>query len=58
MNQQVSAEKLVVQAHVQGSYQRLWQAFTLSATIPSASKAKEILDEMLEVNKEYWVELS
>ncbi|WP_206744520.1 6-phospho-alpha-glucosidase [Salinivibrio sp. IB574] len=57
MNQQVSVEKLVVQAHVQGSYQRLWQAFTLSATIPSASKAKEILDEMLEVNKEYWVEL-
>ncbi|MGF1860581.1 6-phospho-alpha-glucosidase [Photobacterium profundum] len=57
MNQQVSVEKLVVEAHVQGSYQKLWQALTLSKTIPSASVAKAILDDLLEANKDYWVEL-
>ncbi|EKO3695193.1 maltose-6'-phosphate glucosidase, partial [Vibrio metschnikovii] len=57
MNQQVSVEKLAVQAHVEGSYQKLWQALTLSATIPSASVAKDILDDLLEANKDYWTEL-
>lgn len=57
MNQQVSVEKLAVQAHVEGSYQKLWQALTLSATIPSASVAKAILDDLLEANKDYWTEL-
>lgn len=58
MNQQVSVEKLVVQAHVEGSYQKLWQALTLSATIPSATVAKAILDDLLEVNRDYWVEMN
>ncbi|GAL30429.1 maltose-6'-phosphate glucosidase [Vibrio variabilis] len=57
MNQQVSVEKLVVEAHVEGSYQKLWQALTLSATIPSATVAKAILDDLIEANKEYWVEM-
>ena len=48
MEQQVSVEKLVVQAWVEGSYQKLWQALTLSKTIPSASVAKQILDELIE----------
>ena len=30
MNQQVAVEKLVVDARVEGSYQKLWQALTLS----------------------------
>jgi maltose-6'-phosphate glucosidase len=57
MSQQVSVEKLVVEAHVEGSYQKLWQALTLSATIPSATVAKAILDDLIEANKEYWVEI-
>lgn len=57
MEQQVSVEKLVVQAWVEGSYQKLWQALTLSKTIPSASVAKQILDELIEVNKDFWPEL-
>ena len=36
MEQQVSVEKLVVQAWIEGSYLKLWQALTLSKTIPSA----------------------
>lgn len=57
MEQQVSVEKLVVEAWVENSYQKLWQAITLSKTVPSAKVAKLILDELIEVNKEYWPEL-
>jgi hypothetical protein len=37
-------------------YQKLWQAITLSKTVPSASVAKAILDDLIEANKEYWPE--
>lgn len=57
MEQQVSVEKLVVDAWINGSYQKLWQALTLSKTVPSASVAKAILDDLIEANKEYWPEL-
>ncbi|MFC0225279.1 6-phospho-alpha-glucosidase [Serratia aquatilis] len=57
MSQQVAVEKLVVDAWVQRSYQKLWQAITLSKTVPSASVAKAILDDLIEANKEYWPEL-
>ena len=57
MEQQVSVEKLVVQAWVEGSYQKLWQALSLSATVPSAKVAKLILDDLIEANKGYWPEL-
>ncbi|MFB7138419.1 6-phospho-alpha-glucosidase [Gottfriedia sp. NPDC056225] len=58
MYQQVTVEKLVVQAYIEGSYQKLWQALILSKTVPSAKVAKEILDELIEANKEYWPELN
>lgn len=57
MEQQVSVEKLTVEAWIEGSYQKLWQAFTLSKTVPSARIAKLILDDMIEANKGYWPEL-
>jgi len=57
MEQQVSVEKLVVEAWVEKSYQKLWQALTLSKTVPSASVAKSILDDLIEANKEYWPKL-
>lgn len=57
MEQQVAVEKLVVEAWIEGSYQKLWQAITLSKTVPSATVAKQILDDLLEANKEYWPEL-
>jgi len=58
IEQQVSVEKLVVQAYLEKSYQKLWQALTLSKTIPSASVAKAILDDLIEVNKDFWPKLS
>lgn len=54
MEQQVSVEKLTVEAWIEGSYQKLWQALTMSKTVPSASVAKAILDDLIETNKGYW----
>ena len=54
MEQQVSVEKLTVEAWAEGSYQKLWQAITLSKTVPSVTVAKQILDDLIEANKEYW----
>ena len=57
MEQQVSVEKLTVEAWIEGSYQKLWQAITLSKTVPSAKVAKLILDDLIDVNKDFWPEL-
>ena len=57
MEEQVAVEKLVVDAWEEGSYQKLWQAISLSKTVPSITVAKKILDDLYEVNKEYWPEL-
>ena len=54
MEQQVAVEKLVVDAWIEGSYQKLWQAIALSKTVPSASVAKAILDELIVANEGYW----
>ncbi|MBQ7199578.1 MAG: 6-phospho-alpha-glucosidase, partial [Selenomonadaceae bacterium] len=57
MEQQVSVEKLAVDAWIEHSYIKLWQAITLSKTVPSARVAKLILDDLIEANKGYWPEL-
>ena len=57
MQEQLAVEKLVVEAYVEKSYLKLWQALTLSKTVPSAAVAKQILDDLIEANKEYWPEL-
>lgn len=57
MEQQVAAEKLVVDAWVEKSYQKMWQAITMSKTVPSAAVAKLILDDLIEANVKYWPEL-
>lgn len=57
MSQQVAVEKLVVDAWEQRSYHKLWQAIALSKTVPSASVAKAILDDLIAANKAYWPEL-
>lgn len=58
MEQQISVEKLVVQAYIEKSYQKLWQALTLSSTVPSVQVAKDILDDLMVANEGYWPELS
>lgn len=58
MEQQVAVEKLVVEAWEEGSYQKLWQAMMLSRTVPNARVAKQILDDLIEANKDFWPELN
>lgn len=57
MEEQVAVEKLAVDAWVEHSYLKLWQALTLSKTVPDAGIAKKILDDLIVVNKEFWPEL-
>jgi maltose-6'-phosphate glucosidase len=57
MEQQVAVEKLVVEAWLEGSYLKLWQALTLSKTVPSADVAKAILDDLIVVNAGFWPKL-
>lgn len=57
MMQQLNSEKLVVEGTIEGSYEKVLQAFTLNKTVPSMTVAKEVLDEMIEANKEFWPEL-
>lgn len=57
MMQQVNCEKLLVEGCIEGSYQKLLEAFTLNKTVPSMNVAKLILDDMIIANKGYWPEL-
>lgn len=57
MEQQNACEKLVVDAWIEHSYHKLWQALTLNKCVTSAKVAKEILDDYIVANKDYWPEL-
>ena len=58
MEAQVAAEKLLVDAFFENSYQKALEAFTLNQTVPNATVAKKVLDEMIEENGDYWVDLN
>lgn len=50
-------EKLTVEAYLEGSYNKALQALTLNRTVVDAHKARNVLDALIEANKEYWPEL-
>ncbi len=58
MQQQLASEKLIVEAAFENSYQKALQSFTVNKTVPSVLVAKNILDDMIEANKEFWPELN
>ncbi|MBM7585337.1 6-phospho-beta-glucosidase/maltose-6'-phosphate glucosidase [Bacillus pakistanensis] len=58
IEQQLASEKLLVEAALEGSYQKALQAFSLNKTFPSAEVAKTVLDELIEANKDYWPALA
>ena len=58
IDQQLASEKILVEAIVEGSYEKALQAFTLNKTLPSAKVAKAVLDDLIEANKEYWPTLT
>ena len=57
MLQQVTVEKLVVEAWIEKSYQKMWQALSLSKTVQNARVAKELLDDLIEANSDFWPDL-
>lgn len=53
---QVSCEKLLVDAYYEESYSKALQAFTLNRLINDGKKARKVLDALIEANKDYWPE--
>lgn len=51
---QYAYELLTVEAWIEKSYQKALQALTLNRTINSIDKAKDVLDDLMEANKDYW----
>ncbi|MCC0627715.1 6-phospho-alpha-glucosidase [Clostridioides sp. ES-S-0108-01] len=54
MEAQKGYEKLAVEACLEGSYEKALQAILLNKTVPSYRVGKAILDDFLELNKDYW----
>lgn len=54
---QLSCEKLIVDAYFENSYQKALEAFTLNRMINDATVARKILDKLITVNAGYWPEL-
>ena len=57
MMQQLNSEKLVVEACIEVAYVKAVKAFKLKKSVPSRRVAKEIVEEMIEANKDFWPEL-
>lgn len=57
LENQFAYEKLTVDACLEGSYHKAWNALTLNRCVNDTQVAKAILDDYIEVNKEYWPEL-
>lgn len=57
LEQQLASEQLLVEAAIEGNYEKALQAFTLNRTVPTLQHAKAILDEMIAANREYWPQL-
>lgn len=53
---QVSSEKLLIDAYYEESYTKALQAFTINRLINDAKKARQVLDALIEANKGYWPE--
>ena len=57
LENQYAYEKLTVDACLEGSYQKAWNALTLNRLVNDTNVAKAILDDYIEANKDYWPEL-
>lgn len=54
MEAQKGYEKLAVEACLEGNKEKALQAMLLNKTVPSYRKAKEVFEDLLELNKEFW----
>ncbi|MEG1609233.1 MAG: 6-phospho-alpha-glucosidase, partial [Clostridia bacterium] len=55
MEGQYAYEKLTVEASFEKSYLKALQAVTLNRTVVDGIKAKALLDDIMEANKDYWI---
>lgn len=57
IEQQACCEKLVVEAYLEQSYQKLLQGIALNKTVPGVKVAKAILDDLIVANEGWWPKL-
>ncbi|NLZ70759.1 MAG: 6-phospho-alpha-glucosidase [Clostridiaceae bacterium] len=57
MESQFAYEKLTVDAYYEKSYTKALQALTLNRTVVDAGKARALLNDLWDVNRDYWPEL-
>lgn len=57
LENQYAYEKLTVDACLEGSYKKAWNALTLNRCVNDTDTAKAILDDYIVANKGYWPEL-
>lgn len=58
IEQQYAFEKLTVDAYLEGSYTKALMALTLNRTVIDGKLARKVLDRLIEVNQDYWPELT
>lgn len=54
MEGQYAYERLTVEAFLEQDYTKALMALTLNRTVVDPTKAKAVLDDLMEVNKDYW----
>ncbi len=57
LENQYAYEKLTVDACLDGSYKKAWNALTLNRCVNDTQLAKVLLDDYIIANKDYWPEL-
>ena len=57
LENQYAYEKLTVDANLEGSYRKAWNALTLNRLVNDTDLARELLDDYIEANRGYWPEL-
>ncbi len=57
LENQYASEKLTVDAALEGSYRKAWQALTLNRLVNDKDTAKALLDDYIAANEGWWPEL-
>lgn len=57
LENQYAYEKLTVDANLEGSYRKAWNALTLNRCVNDTDVAKALLDDYIVANEGYWPEL-
>ncbi|WP_323703807.1 6-phospho-alpha-glucosidase [Mammaliicoccus sp. Dog046] len=58
LENQYAYEKLVVEAYLENDYNKLLQALVLNRTVIDTNKAKDVLSDLIDANKDYWPDLT